>query len=244
MKSWLVLGPIALMFLASLTIVPSVTFQANPNFSSAVSELTYYNGSSYVVPAYACNQFGQPQSGVTGTLGINGPHGKVSDAGSTNASVYLTLSVKYPLISQNYTYYPYSPNATTVKIAVGGMYVAGLLGNVQPGQMSYSFNSGAGGDEGVISVGTVTDQNNPGKRDLFIFGSGFNGTVPNGFSIYYSLYNFSNKANISSASNPTESNMSFMGTMNSYHIILPVCSSAWRTGCLCQLRKRQGYRCS
>ncbi len=154
---------------------------------------------------------------------------------TTNSSGEAEFTIEVPVsniseVNENYTV------PIMVHLPNGGIMSAG--GEPSPYSQSVEFANGTytyvpvppGQVVSITrnSILSATDSSNSQKRNLLVTWAGTNGSVPSGYSVYYMFINVTQTCTVtqfgtqcssqfSVPPNLTEANMTFLGSLNSYH---------------------------
>ena len=191
------------MLLISLAIIPLTSIgSTGPQNKLFQAPILYYhdvNLGSYHYLAYFSNRYGDPISGVTVTVILQGPQNYTKTIvtnssglafvgiNAPNASYYVTLKEETPGETFSMTLPPTASIKTTVSRAV-----LALSGQV---------------------ISTVVDKHNASKSDVQVFYAGDYGVVPSSYSLYYKVVA---TPFYCSGSCLTEANMTKLGDLNNY----------------------------
>ena len=197
---------VAIILLISLAIIPLTSIRStgieNNLFEAPILYYHDPNLGSYHYLAYFSNRYGDPISGVTVTVILQGPQNYTRTVvtnssglafvaiSAPNASYYVTLKEEIP--GQNFS--TNLPPTATIKTSSPGAVLA-LSGQV---------------------ISPVVDKYNASKSNIQVFYSGDYGVVPSSYSLYYKVV----ATPFSCFSNCfTEANMTKLGDLNSYREI-------------------------
>ncbi len=168
--------------------------------------LSYYNANgTYHFLGFSWNQFGQGVSGVTfhGTMNYsqvayNGG-GTTSSNGETEFTINAPVSANYSILFEI---------STTNGISVGGAGGFPFLINSGNGTTT-TVPAGQVVDLGASTITPIIDPNNASQREMQVFWSGANGSIPTNYALYYKISNSSQSTYL------LESNMQLLGTLDS-----------------------------
>jgi ABC-2 type transport system permease protein len=244
-----VLVSMILLIAISFFLVYSFSVTINPQFQPPNTQvLSWYDSSgTYHFLAFESNQYGQPVSGVsvqvsmnfssfyvgnTATINPASYPGYRSSALSTNSSGYAEFTINVPASDINEVNANYSvlvqisqPNGNTEGLGGGSPY---MQFNTAKNGSSSSSPVGPGQVVSLagIPITTVTDSSNSQKEDIKVMWAGPDGSVPNGYSLYYKFNNgtcypnqFQGCGFISIPTGLSESNMTFLSNMTTFNQI-------------------------
>jgi len=197
---------VAIILLISLAIIPLTSIRStgieNNLFEAPILYYHDPNLGSYHYLAYFSNRYGDPISGVTVTVILQGPQNYTKTVvtnssglafiaiSAPNASYYVTLKEEIP--GQNFS--TNLPPTATIKTSTPGAVLA-LSGQV---------------------ISPVVDKHNASKSNIQVFYSGDYGVVPSSYSLYYKVV----ATPFSCFSNCfTEANMTKLGDLSDYREI-------------------------